>query len=199
MLKDFVYGRVSEKFMEVFSMKKGILKRIGAALLTAVMCMGLVCTSAWAADDGEAVYDVLTESVARGAYPPSITNFWNLGANKYTATFDDLAAKRGVYTEYFFATTTGKITLDFTLDYSGTTQSKTRTLIFELYEMETIISEGVLKHTMAASFTGEGYKDKYTFRECDPNKFYYFKFYNESGKDPASRMDISAVIVIDER
>lgn len=59
----------------------------------------------------------------RAPNPPTL--FYNLGGSgQYTATLIDLAANRGSYTKYYFATSTGEIYLKFDLERSGTTTNK---------------------------------------------------------------------------
>lgn len=127
------------------------------------------------------------------------TSFYNLGGdNNYTATLIDLAANRGSYTMYYFATGTGNIYCKCDLERSGTTTNKDRELTIYLYEKATAYSAGVLIDTKTVSFSDAEVTSRKLFTGLDSNKFYYIRFFNTSADSASSSMDISGSILVDD-
>lgn len=176
------------------------IKKYVSILLALVIITGVFSTTAFATEIEGPVNEVIIggeNSETRASNPP--TQFYNLGGNNYyTATLIDLAAARGSYTKYYFATGTGSIYLKCDLERSGTTTNKNRELIIYLYEKATATSSGSLIATRTISFTSAEYTARRTFYGLDCNKFYYIRFYNNSSTNPASSMDISGTIIVDD-
>lgn len=106
------------------------MKKTLSLLLALLMCFGLFSSTGFAAGNDGPVSEVIVGGMpdTRASNVPN--EFYNLGgSNKYTATLIDLAAERGSYTKYYFATGTGNIYLKCSLERSGTTTNKDRYLI----------------------------------------------------------------------
>ena len=101
-------------------------------------------------------------------------------------------------TKYYFATSTGEIYLKFDLERSGTTTNKNRELIIYVYEKKTASDTGTLVTAATINFTTAEYTTQLKCYNLDTNKFYYFRFFNNSNSNPASSMDISGSIIIDD-
>ena len=102
------------------------------------------------------------------------------------------------HTKYYFATSTGEIYLKFDLERSGTTTNKNRELIIYVYEKKTASDTGTLVTAATINFTTAEYTTQLKCYNLDTNKFYYFRFFNNSNSNPASSMDISGSIIIDD-
>ncbi len=176
------------------------IKKYVSIILALVMVTGVFSTTAFAAEIEGPVNEVIIggeSSETRASDTPK--QFYNLGGdNYYTATLIDLAAARGSYTKYYFATGTGRIYLKCDLERSGTTTDKKRELIIYLYEKATATSSGSLIATRTINFTSAEYTTRRLFTGLDCNKFYYIRFYNNSSTSPASSMDISGTILVDD-
>lgn len=175
------------------------MKKALSLLLALVMCFGLISNTAFAAEIDGPVSEVIVGGMpdTRASNPPS--QFYNLGGtNKYTATLIDLAANRGSYTLYYFATGTGSIYVKCDLERSGTTTNKERDLIIYLYEKETATSTGTLRDTATIRFNEAEVTKRCSFSGLDSNKFYYLRFYNNSSTDPGDSLDISGTIIVDD-
>lgn len=107
------------------------VKKYLSLLLAVVMIASVFSTTAFASESELPVNEVIIGGDSleyRAPNPPTL--FYNLGGSgQYTATLIDLAANRGSYTKYYFATSTGEIYLKFDLERSGTTTNKNRELI----------------------------------------------------------------------
>lgn len=162
----------------------------------------IVLSAASAAEVGEIegpVYEVMTvdDGISRSDKTPS--SFYNLGGdNYYTGSLIDLAATRGSYTLYYFATGTGNIYVKMDLERSGTTTNKDRSLKIKLYEKSTALAAGTLVETKTVSFNTAEATRRVTFTGLDSNKFYYVYFYNASGSSSGSSLDISCTAIIDD-
>ena len=176
------------------------IKKYVSIILALVMITGVFSTTAFAAEIEGPVNEVIIggdSSENRAPTPPKL--FYNLGgSNQYTATLIDLAANRGSYTKYYFATSTGSIYLKCDLERSGTTTNKNRELIIYLFEKATATSSGTLVATRTVNFTSPEWTARRSFSGLDCNKFYYIRFFNNSSTDPASSMDISGTILVDD-
>ncbi len=176
------------------------MKKYISMLLAIVMIAGVFSTTSFAAEIEGPVNEVIVggeSSETRASKPPS--DFYNLGGtNQYTATLIDLAANRGSYTKYYFATSTDKIHLKCELERSGTTTNKNRELIIYLYEKNSASASGSLVATATVNFTTAEHTAWFVCNNLDSNKFYYFRFFNNSSTDPGSSMDISGSIIIDD-
>lgn len=99
------------------------VKKYLSLLLAVVMIASVFSTTAFASESELPVNEVIIGGDSleyRAPNPPTL--FYNLGGSgQYTATLIDLAANRGSYTKYYFATSTGEIYLKFDLERSGTT------------------------------------------------------------------------------
>ena len=115
------------------------VKKYLSLLLAVVMIASVFSTTAFASESELPVNEVIIGGDSleyRAPNPPTL--FYNLGGSgQYTATLIDLAANRGSYTKYYFATSTGEIYLKFDLERSGTTTNKNRELIIYVYEKKT--------------------------------------------------------------
>ena len=67
-----------------------------------------------------------------------------------------------------------------------------------LYEKATATASGTLVGTRTVNFTSAEYTERRSFTGLDCNKFYYIRFYNNSATNPASSMDISGTILVDD-
>lgn len=176
------------------------IKKYVSIILALVMVTGVFSSTAFAAEIEGPVNEVIIggeSSEMKAPKPPSA--FYNLGgSNQYTATLIDLAANRGSYTKYYFATSTGKIYLKCELERSGTTTDKNRELIIYLYEMSSANASGSLVAAATVNFTTAEHTAWFVCKNLDNNKFYYFRFFNNSSTDPGSSMDISGSIIIDD-
>ena len=175
------------------------MKKRLSLLLAVFMCFTLLNSTAYAAGIDGPVSEVIVGGMpdTRASNVPN--QFYNLGGtNKYTATLIDLAANRGSYTMYYFATGTGKIYLKCDLERSGTTTNKDRDLIVYLYEKETAYTTGTLLDTATIHFNEAEVTERRSFSDLDPNKFYYLRFYNNSSTDPSDSLDISGTIIVDD-
>lgn len=175
------------------------MKKIVSILLVFTMCFTLFCTTASASEIENPVYETIIggEVNTRASSAPS--SFYNLGGdNNYTATLIDLAASKGSYTKYYFATSTGNIYLRCSLERSGTTTDKNRYLIIYLYEKADATSSGKLLKTETIHFKTAETTIHKSFTELDTNKFYYIRFYNNSSTDSGSSLDISGTILVDD-
>lgn len=178
------------------------MKRFVSLVLGLAMCLSIACGSASAAEVGEIegpVYEVMTvdDGISRSNMTPVV--FYNLGGdNYYTGSLIDLAAARGSYTLYYFATGTGNIYVKMDLERSGTTTNKDRSLEIRLYEKSTASSAGTLVGTKTVSFNTAEATRRVVFTGLDCNKFYYVYFYNTSGSSSSSSLDISCTATIDD-
>ena len=122
------------------------VKKYLSLLLAVVMIASVFSTTAFASESELPVNEVIIGGDSleyRAPNPPTL--FYNLGGSgQYTATLIDLAANRGSYTKYYFATSTGEIYLKFDLERSGTTTNKNRELIIYVYEKKTASDTGTL-------------------------------------------------------
>ena len=179
------------------------IKKLSALLLVGVLMLTL-SVSAFAAEPPAVTEGPVSEVIIGGdddLYRASNapTEFKNLGgSNYYTATLIDLAAGRGSYSKYYFATGTNSIYLKCDLERSGTTTHKTRKLTIKLYEKEKASSTGVYKTSETITFTAATSTQRVKFTRLDPNKFYYVRFCNDSSTDPATSYDISGSILVDD-
>ena len=57
---------------------------------------------------------------------------------------------------------------------------------------------GTLVTAATINFTTAEYTTQLKCYNLDTNKFYYFRFFNNSNSNPASSMDISGSIIIDD-
>ena len=176
------------------------VKKYLSLLLAVVMIASVFSTTAFASESELPVNEVIIGGDSleyRAPNPPTL--FYNLGGSgQYTATLIDLAANRGSYTKYYFATSTGEIYLKFDLERSGTTTNKNRELIIYVYEKKTASDTGTLVTAATINFTTAEYTTQLKCYNRDTNKFYYFRFFNNSNSNPASSMDISGSIIIDD-
>ena len=178
------------------------LKKLIAAFLSVTMCFTLASESASAAVTGELtgpIYDMLDTSpiTTRGANRP--TQFYNLGGNnRYTATFYDLSADRGVYTNYYFATGTGSIYVKMSLERAGTTQQTDRKLTIHLYQKNTALEVGREIDSRTVSFSTASTTRWAIFNNLDPNKFYFILFENVSSNSYLSNKAISCQAIVDD-
>ena len=94
------------------------VKKYLSLLLAVVMIASVFSTTAFASESELPVNEVIIGGDSleyRAPNPPTL--FYNLGGSgQYTATLIDLAANRGSYTKYYFATSTGEIYLKFDLE-----------------------------------------------------------------------------------
>lgn len=175
------------------------MKKTLSLLLALLMCFGLINTTAFAAEIDGPVSEVIVGGMPDTRASNAPTQFYNLGGtNKYTATLIDLAANRGSYTLYYFATGTGSIYAKCDLERSGTTTNKERDLIIYLFEKETATSTGTLLDTATIRFNEAEVTKRCYFSGLDSNKFYYLRFYNNSSTDPGDSLDISGTIIVDD-
>ena len=175
------------------------MKKTLSLLLALLMCFGLFSSTGFAAGNDGPVSEVIVGGMpdTRASNVPN--EFYNLGgSNKYTAPLIDLAAERGSYTKYYFATGTGNIYLKCALERSGTTTNKDRYLIVYLYEKENAYTIGTLKDTATIHFNEAEVTERCSFGDLDSNKFYYLRFYNNSSTDPGDSLDISGTIIVDD-
>ena len=111
------------------------VKKYLSLLLAVVMIASVFSTTAFASESELPVNEVIIGGDSleyRAPNPPTL--FYNLGGSgQYTATLIDLAANRGSYTKYYFATSTGEIYLKFDLERSGTSTNKNRELIIYVH------------------------------------------------------------------
>lgn len=179
---------------------KNKLKKVFAVVMAAAMLLTCGGITAFAAEPSGPVYETIVggdDANLRASTAPS--SFYNLGGNNnYTATLIDLAATRGSYTMYYFATGTGKIYLKCDLVRSGTTTNTNREMKVYLYEKATASSAGTLKSTATISFSSAEYTVRKSFTGLDSNKFYYLRFYNSSDTSASSSRDISGSILVDD-
>ena len=176
------------------------VKKYLSLLLAVVMIASVFSTTAFASESELPVNEVIIGGDSleyRAPNPPTL--FYNLGGSgQYTATLIDLAANRGSYTKYYFATSTGEIYLKFDLERSGTTTNKNRELIIYVYEKKTASDTGTLVTAATINFTTAEYTTQLKCYNLDTNKFNNFRFFNNSNSNPASSMDISGSIIIDD-
>lgn len=177
------------------------MKRIFALVLAFTLSFCALCSPAFASE-GEG-QNLPSEAVSvyeiepRKDTPP--TDFKNLaGNNNYEGTLIDLAAGRGSYTKYYFATGTGNIYVKMDLMRSGTTTTLGRSLQVRLYEKETANSAGVWTQTRDVSFETSDATKRVVFAGLSADKFYYISFYNTSSSSTGSRLDISGTALIDD-
>lgn len=71
-------------------------------------------------------------------------------------------------------------------------------LIDYVCEKKTASDTGTLVTAATINFTTAEYTTQLKCYNLDTNKFYYFRFFNNSNSDPASSMDISGSIIIDD-
>ena len=71
-------------------------------------------------------------------------------------------------------------------------------LIDYVYEKKTASDTGTLVTAATINFTTAEYTTQLKCYNLDTNKFYYFRFFNNSNSNPASSMDISGSIIIDD-
>ena len=121
------------------------VKKYLSLLLAVVMIASVFSTTAFASESELPVNEVIIGGDSleyRAPNPPTL--FYNLGGSgQYTATLIDLAANRGSYTKYYFATSTGEIYLKFDLERSGTTTNKNReTSVYKGYKRDKIEMRG---------------------------------------------------------
>ena len=162
------------------------VKKYLSLLLAVVMIASVFSTTAFASESELPVNEVIIGGDSleyRAPNPPTLI---------------DLAANRGSYTKYYFATSTGEIYLKFDLERSGTTTNKNRELIIYVYEKKTASDTGTLVTAATINFTTAEYTTQLKCYNLDTNKFYYFRFFNNSNSNPASSMDISGSIIIDD-
>lgn len=175
------------------------MRRVLHIFLALALCFSLSCTPVFATEPPTGpVYELMNDIETKASSPPS--SFYNLGGdvNYYVGELIDLAATKGSYTRYYFATSSGSIYLKLNLERSGTTTNKSRTLQIKLYEKATASSNGVLLDTKTISFDTSPTIRRTSFSGLDPNKFYYLYFFNDSGTSASSSLDISAVAVVDD-
>lgn len=179
------------------------MKRFCALLLAASMCLSLFCSSAMAVEtEGPACetivggYDISDQ--ARASADPSA--FYNLSGdnNYYTAELIDLAASKGSYTRYYFATGTEHIYVKCDLMRSGTTTNLDRELKIHLYEKASATAVGTLIVTRTVNFSEAEVTARKIFYGLDAHKFYYIRFVNNSSTSSSSSYDISGTILIDD-
>lgn len=177
------------------------MKKIMSIMLAIVMLFS-VSVSAFAAETEGPVSESIIGGyeISDNARASSVpTSFYNLGGdNYYTATLIDLAANKGSYTKYYFATGTDSIYCKCDLERSGTTTDKNRKLTIYLYEKATASSSGVLVATKTISFSATEVTARRVFTGLDSNKFYYIRFFNTSASSASSSMDISGSILVDD-
>lgn len=153
------------------------VKKYLSLLLAVVMIASVFSTTAFASESELPVNEVIIGGDSleyRAPNPPTL--FYNLGGSgQYTATLIDLAANRGSYTKYYFATSTGEIYLKFDLERSGTTTNKNRELIIYVYEKKTASDTGTLVTAATINFTTAEYTTQLKCYNLDTNKFYYFR------------------------
>lgn len=122
------------------------VKKYLSLLLAVVMIASVFSTTAFASESELPVNEVIIGGDSleyRAPNPPTL--FYNLGGSgQYTATLIDLAANRGSYTKYYFATSTGEIYLKFDLERSGTTTNKNRELIIYVSNINLAFRKGTL-------------------------------------------------------
>lgn len=175
------------------------MKRFVSSILVLMMCLSVVCIPAAAVEQEGHVHEIMVidNEYARADKTPS--EFHNLGGdNFYTGSLTDLAATKGSYTKYYFATGTGDIYVKMNLERSGTTSNKERSLSVKLFEKRTASAGGTLVETKTVSFNTAEATRRVSFSGLDVNKFYYVYFYNGSGTSTGSSLDISCDITIDD-
>lgn len=177
------------------------MKKVLCIVLAIVMLLSISVVAFAAENEGPVSETIIggyeISDNARASTVP--TSFYNLGGdNKYTATLIDLAANKGSYTRYYFATGTGNIYCKCDLERSGTTTDKSRELTIYLYEKATASSAGVLVDTKTISFSAAEVTSRRVFTGLDCNKFYYIRFVNTSADSASSSMDISGSILVDD-
>lgn len=178
------------------------MKRIFSLVLSVAICIGVLCTSVSASvpkNQGQ-----LLTAVDNSEVEPRIETapkeFYNLGGtNKYDQLqLIDLAAARGSYTRYYFATATGRIYVKLDLERSGLSQPPERSLTITLYEKNTASATGTAKETKTVTFNTITAEKRVSFAGLDSNKFYYLLFYNDSGFHPGQNLNISCTGIVDD-
>lgn len=176
------------------------MKKFIGILLAVSICMSIVCIPTMATDiNEEPVHEVMVvdEIETRASSAPS--ELKNLGGdNSYSGSLIDLAATKGSYTKYYFATGTGNIYVKLDLERSGTTANKTRKLNVVLYEKSKATAFGTEKDTKKVSFTEAEATKRVVFTGLDSDKFYYIYFYNDSSSSAGDSLDISGTILVDD-
>lgn len=175
------------------------MKKALSLLLTLLMCVGLFSSTAFAAGNDGPVSEILVGDEP-GTRAPDVPNeFYNLGgSNSYTGKLEHLAANRGTYTKYYFATATGNLYLKCDLKLDGDVTEKDRYLVIYLYEKDAAYENGVLLDTATIHFNEAEVTKRCSFDDLDPNNFYYLRFYNNSSTDPADSLDIEGTVIVDD-
>ena len=160
------------------------VKKYLSLLLAVVMIASVFSTTAFASESELPVNEVIIGGDSleyRAPNPPTL--FYNLGGSgQYTATLIDLAANRGSYTKYYFATSTGEIYLKFDLERSGTTTNKNRELIIYVYEKKTASDTGTLVTAATINFTTAEYTTQLTYDGQDTGMCILWRF----GQSPST-------------
>lgn len=171
-------------------------------IVAVVMCLYVSTLTANAAEVQSPVIETANSfnlDTIRASDPPDAFYDLNGSDNYYEATLIDLAANRGSYTRYYFATGTGNIYLKFDFEHSGTTTDKNRYLIVYVYQKDTKNSSGKLYDTISFNFSDEDGTIYKSITGLDKDKYYYFRFFNNTSTDTGSGKDISATIIIDDK
>lgn len=190
---------MGEFVVDCFVTKGVIMKHFVGLFLALMMCLSIACIPASASEIEGPVHEIMVidNGYARERTAPS--SFYNLGGNNYyTGELIDLAATRGSYTLYYFATGTGNIYVKMNLERSGTTTGRERELQVKLYEKNSASATGALVSTKIISFDTAEATRRAVFSGLDVNKFYYIYFYNSSSDSSCSSLDISGQITIDD-
>lgn len=175
------------------------MKRFASLALVLAMCFSIACVPASAAEQEGPVYEIMSVYDAQTRAKDTPSEFYNLGGdNYYEGSLIDLAATKGSYTKYYFATGTGKIYIKMDLERSGTTTNKERSLEIRLYEKSSATATGTLFDTRTVSFNTAEATKRVVFTGLDSNKFYYVYFYNTSGNSTGSSLDVSCTAIIDD-
>lgn len=172
------------------------MKRILSSILAIILCFGIFSTTALAAENCVPAEEVISVGIQENTRASTIpTSFYNLaGNNYYKATLIDLAANRGSYSKYYFATGTGELHFWCELQRSGSNSNTNRDLLIYVYEHNTNRLVGV----STIHFTSATCSVSREFTNLSENSLYYVRFFNNSSTDPGDSFDISGTIYMDD-